>query len=173
MLSKLHKEFISRAEWLAEICGKNGWGVSLTTDQYYWGSNMQVLTNGMTFLIADWLEKHSVTGDPRFRKYAVKQLDYILGVNATGYSFVTGIGDFCINYPHHRQIAADGIEECFPGLVSGGPNKQLDDPYAAEIIPEGTPPMKCFADNTECYSLNEIAIYWNSPAVFLLAGLSE
>ncbi len=171
--SLLSGDFIARAESLEDICEKSGWGVSLTADDFHWGSNMQVLTNGMIFLIADWLEKNSVNGKPRFRKYAVKQLDYLLGVNATGYSFVTGVGSFCVNYPHHRQAYADQIEECFPGLVSGGPNCHLDDKYAAALIPKGTPPMRCFSDNMECYSLNEVTIYWNSPAVFLLAGLSE
>lgn len=173
LMNVLHKDFITRAETLADICEKSGWGVSITADDYHWGSNMQVLTNGMVFLIADWLEKNSVTGRPRFRRYAKMQLDYILGVNATGYSFVTGVGSFCVNYPHHRQAFADNIEECFPGLVSGGPDSHRDDQYAAAVIPKGTPPMKCFLDNTECYSLNEVTIYWNSPAVFLLAGLSE
>jgi endoglucanase len=57
--------------------------------------------------------------------------------------------------------------------VSGGPDSHRDDKFAEELIPEGTPPMKCYSDNMECYSLNEVTIYWNSPAVFLLAGLSE
>lgn len=173
VLNMLHKEFVSAADDLAGLCGKSGWGVSITPDEYYWGSNMRVLTNGMVFLIADWLEENSVTGKPRFKKYAAMQLNYLLGVNATGYSFVTGIGDFSVNYPHHRQVFADGIEECFPGLVSGGPNSRLEDYYASQAIPKGTPPMKCYLDCTECYSLNEVAIYWNSPAVFLLAGLIE
>ena len=29
--------------------------------------------------------------------------------------------------------------------------------------------MKCYVDHAMCYSLNEITIYWNSPAVFLTA----
>lgn len=173
LLNVLHKDFISRAEELAHVCDSNGWGVSLTPDDYHWGSNMSVLTNGMIFLIADWLERNSVSGKPRFRRYAVKQLDYILGVNATGYSFITGVGSFCVNYPHHRQAFADNIEECIPGFVSGGPDSHRDDKFAAALIPEGTPPMKCFSDIMECYSLNEVTIYWNSPAVFLLAGLTE
>lgn len=173
ILNMLHKDFISRAEALAAVCDRSGWGVSLTPEDFHWGSNMQVLTNGMIFLIADWLEGNSVIGRPRFRKYAKMQLDYLLGVNATGYSFVTGVGSFCVNYPHHRQAFADKIEECFPGLVSGGPDSHRDDKFAEELIPEGTPPMKCYSDNMECYSLNEVTIYWNSPAVFLLAGLSE
>lgn len=171
VLNTLHRLFIRQADELARICDSNGWGTSLTKDQYFWGSNMRLLTNGMIFVIADYLERNSVVGDPRFRKYAAMQLNYLLGTNATGYSFITGVGDFCINYPHHRPAFADGVEECIPGLVSGGPNSRKEDMYAAALLPEGTPPMKCFSDNTECYSLNEIAIYWNSPAVFLIAGL--
>ena len=30
--------------------------------------------------------------------------------------------------------------------------------------------MKCYLDDVECYSLNEITIYWNSPLVFVMAG---
>jgi len=173
VLNRLHREFTDHAVRLAGICDKNGWGVSLQPDQYLWGSNMLVLTNGMIFLIADYLEKNSVSGNAMFRKYAKKQIDYILGVNATGYSFITGCGEFCANYPHHRPAHADNIEECIPGLVCGGPNSHLDDKYAAALIPKGTPPMKCYSDNMECFSLNETAIYWDSPAVFLLAGLQK
>ena len=67
----------------------------------------------------------------------------------------------------------DGIEECIPGMICGGPNKRLEDWRARQIIPPGTPPMKCFADDVDCYSLNEVAIYWNSPAVFVLAYLNQ
>ena len=168
VLSKLRSAFLAKAEKLAKVCDSNGWGVSLKPDQYNWGSNMTVLTNGMTFLIADYLEKRSINGDPHFRKYAAMQLDYILGVNATGYSYITGTGSLCVNYPHHRPAHADKVEECIPGLVSGGANSRLDDKFARALIPKGTPPMKCFSDNMECYSLNEVTIYWNSPAVFLL-----
>ena len=173
VLSKLRSAFLAKAEKLAKVCDSNGWGVSLKPDQYNWGSNMTVLTNGMTFLIADYLKKRSINGDPHFRKYAAMQLDYILGVNATGYSYITGTGSLCVNYPHHRPAHADKVEECIPGLVSGGANSRLDDKFARALIPKGTPPMKCFSDNMECYSLNEVTIYWNSPAVFLLAGLTE
>lgn len=107
VLSKLRSAFLAKAEKLAKVCDSNGWGVSLKPDQYNWGSNMTVLTNGMTFLIADYLEKRSINGDPHFRKYAAMQLDYILGVNATGYSYITGTGSLCVNYPHHRPAHAD------------------------------------------------------------------
>ncbi|WP_242826818.1 glycoside hydrolase family 9 protein [Butyrivibrio sp. NC3005] len=33
--------------------------------------------------------------------------------------------------------------------------------------------MKCYLDHIDCYSLNEITIYWNSPLVFVMAGLMK
>lgn len=134
---------------------------------YGWGSNMNLLKHGMIFAVAD-----RCFGKREFRKYAQAQADVLFGVNTLGISYVTGIGDYCCKFPHLRPAYADGVEECIPGMVCGGPNRYLDDHEAKKIIKPGTPPMKCFADNVGCYSLNEIAIYWNSPAVFLLAYLS-
>ena len=105
------------------------------------------------------------------RDHAAAQLDYLLGCNAMGISYVTGNGENAYRYPHLRPAHADGIEECMPGMVSGGPNRHRQDPRAKELIPDGTPAMKCFADDYLCYSLNEITIYWNSPAVFTVGYL--
>jgi endoglucanase len=54
-------------------------------------------------------------------------------------------------------------------MLSGGPNSRRQDPTAQEKIPVGTPPAKAFIDDAGSYSTNEIAIYWNSPAVFVAA----
>lgn len=105
------------------------------------------------------------------RDHAAAQLDYLLGGNALGISYVTGNGEKAYNYPHLRPAHADGIEECMPGMVSGGPNRRPADAEGRELIPEGTPAMKCYLDRYECFSLNEITIYWNSPAVFTVAYL--
>ena len=148
---------------MADHCG---YGCAMEEHDFTWGSNMTLLEHGMIFAISDYLEKRNT-----YRDYAVMQLDYLLGVNPTGYSHVTGTGEFCCNYPHLRPAHADGIEACIPGMVSGGPNRVPCDPDAERLIPKGTPPMKCYADHVGCYSLNEITIYWNSPAVFLLGYL--
>ena len=100
-------------------------------------------------------------------------MDYILGVNAAGYSYVTGIGEHSFRNPHNRVTVADGIEETIPGFVSGGPNACPVDEKAEWLIEPGTPPMKCYLDIWECYSLNEITIYWNSPAIFVSAFLDR
>lgn len=159
-------EFIKRAYELQDMADKCGYGAAMNEDCYCWGSNMILLKHAMTFAIADFIEKKG-----RFKKYTFSQLDYLFGINATGYSYVTENGEFSSVNPHLRPTFADGIDKCIPGYVCGGPNRHPGDPDAKELLPPGTPPMKCYADVVSCYSLNEITIYWNSPAVFAIASI--
>ena len=92
-------------------------------------------------------------------------------MNITDYSFVTGFGENAYKYPHSRPCHADGIVDPIPGWVSVGPNGQPCDELAVKMIPQKTPPMKCYLAREECYSLNEMTIYWNSSAIFLTGFL--
>lgn len=47
-------------------------------------------------------------------------MDYILGENATGYSYVTAVGTKSCQNPHNRVTVSDGIDETIPGFVVGG-----------------------------------------------------
>ena len=162
---QLKKGFITEAERLASIADACGYGVSMSENDYCWGSTMNLMKQAMIFALTD-----IISGSDKYSRYAQAQMNCLLGVNALGYSYVSGTGEFCINYPHLRPAHADGIEECIPGMVSGGPNrKPCADDLEVVSFPENTPPMKSFADDVRCYSLNEITIYWNSPAVFALA----
>ena len=158
----IRSAFAKKAAELRRLSEKSGYGVAMHDREYCWGSNMNVMKNGM-ILAAD--EYMNGTDNSVF---IASQLHYLLGVNALGISYVTGTGEFACNYPHLRPAFADGIEECMPGMVIGGPNSRPADPFACEVIAQGTPPMKCYADDTASYSLTEITIYWNSPAVFVL-----
>lgn len=166
LATQLQHNFHAEAARLKTIADKCGYGCAMETKDYQWGSNMTLMAHGMIFAISDYLG-----GKNTYRKYTAAQLHYLLGVNPTGYSYVTGNGEFRCNHPHLRPAYADGIEECIPGMVSGGPNRLPCDADARILIPAKTPPMKCYADDVGCYSLNEITIYWNSPAVFVLAYL--
>ncbi|MCM1335579.1 MAG: glycoside hydrolase family 9 protein [Bacteroides sp.] len=166
LAEKMRSAFLGEAEYYRVTADRAPYGAAIREQDFHWGGNMSVMAHGMTFAIADVL-----LGEPRYRDHIAAQLDYLLGVNATGYSFITGYGEFCCNNPHHRPSFADGVDEAIPGYVSGGPNRFRDDPDAKRLIPEGTPPMKCYADDVACYSLNEVTIYWNSPTVFVLAAL--
>ena len=159
----LKNSFKEHAADLRQTADKCGYSAAMDKRSYHWGSNMTLLCNAMIFAIDDL-----INGDKDDLRYAEAQLHCLLGCNALGISYVTGCGEYRCNYPHLRPAFADGIEECIPGMVAGGPNRFPADPFAKEVIAEGTPPMKCYADDTASYSLNEITIYWNSPAVFLL-----
>ena len=166
LVSRFENAFRARGQELSAIADACGYDVAMEGNDYCWGSNMGLMTRAMIFAVNDRL-----LGERGFREYALSHIHCLLGANPLGISYVTGVGEFRCNYPHLRPAFADGIEECIPGMVAGGPNGHRSDPFARGVIPEGTPPMKCYADDTASYSLNEITIYWNSPAVFVLAYL--
>ncbi|MDO5127646.1 MAG: glycoside hydrolase family 9 protein [Eubacteriales bacterium] len=137
--------------------------VYIGTDIYAWGSNMTVAGDGMLLLMASKLEE-----DPAYLEYAAKQRDYIFGFNGTGYCYVTGHGDLSPQDTHHRPSQALG--KTMPGMLVGGANENLEDPYAAAVL-YGRPGALAYVDNSQSFSCNEITIYWNSPLVYLMTGL--
>ncbi len=170
MGEELYKEcerlVLMEAQRLLELCKNNAFALAMDGKDFCWGSCMVVTNRGILLSLA-----YELTGKEEYAQVVQNQLDYLLGKNATGYSFVTGFGEGAYKYPHSRPLDADGIDEPVPGLVSGGPNRRPGDPIAKELIPVGTAPMKCFVDRMESYSTNEVTIYWNSSAVYVTAFL--
>ncbi len=165
-ISSCRTAFLRYADQLLENIKNSGYGLSLTKDGFVWGSNMVVLNNAMLLATV-----YCLTKEAKYLDGAVRQMDYILGVNAVDYSYITGVGAHAFENPHNRITVADGIDKTIPGYVSGGPFATPCDEVGMAEIPAGTPPMKCYLDRHECYSLNEITIYWNSPAIFTAASL--
>jgi endoglucanase len=129
---------------------------------FVWGSNGIAANEGM-LLINAWLQ----TKDKKYIDHALGNLDYLLGRNATGYCFVTGIGAHSPQHPHHRPSVADGIAEPVPGLLVGGPNPGRQDHGQYDF----TEPETAYSDRSTAYASNEIAINWNAPLVYLAAGI--
>ncbi len=176
------KEAVLReADRLVEVAKASGYGVAMEKEDYVWGSNMVVLNRGMLFVLAALLAGEAAANPAgrsedarkRYEEAALSQLHYLLGKNATDYSYVTGYGEHAYRNPHNRPTECDGIDLPMPGWVSGGPFKTPCDEVGVERIAPGTPPMKCYVDHAACYSLNEITIYWNSPAVFVTAYFNQ
>lgn len=163
LFEKLKELFISHAYELVERSEQDCYSVSITPDEYIWGSNMLVMNNAMHLLLANYLLE-----DPALKDCAAEQLHYILGKNAMDICYVTGFGERPIMDHHHRPSVADGVAAPIPGLLSGGPNKGLQDECAKKYL-SGKPPAQCFIDNKDSYSTNEVTIYWNSPLVFVLS----
>ena len=149
------------ADDLVEWSEKSAYFMGFGTG-YSWGSNMTVANNGELLSMAA-----NVTGDENYSKLAKKQLDYIFGTNSMGYCFVTGFGTLSPKSPHHRPSQVVG--SAMPGMLAGGPNKNLEDPYAKAVLSDQAPAM-CYVDNAQSFSTNESAIYWNSPLIYLLSA---
>jgi endoglucanase len=130
---------------------------------FIWGSNAVAANQGI-LLINAWLQ----TKDRKYIDNAWGNLDYILGRNATGYCFITGMGTYSPKHPHHRPSVADGILPPIPGLLVGGPNPGRQDHQHYDL----TEPETSYLDHDQAYASNEIAINWNAPLVYL-AGAME
>ena len=134
---------------------------------YPWGSNSFIAANAMVVALA-----YDFTKKPEYRDAVAAGMDYILGTNPMGQSYVTGYGEKPLVNPHHRfwahQARAD-FPEAPPGILSGGPNSDLQDPYvqAAGLKKKGCAPQKRFLDNIEAWPVNEITINSNSPLAWV------
>jgi len=135
--------------------------MGLSKQDFNWGSNANAANQGILLLNA-----YLLTGNNAYINAALSNLDYILGRNATGYCFVTGLGSKRVMHPHHRPSAADGIADPVPGLLSGGPNYGMQDAKDGCSYLE-TDPEVAFVDHDCSYASNEIAINWNAPLVYL------
>ena len=125
---------------------------------FNWGSNANAANQGILLINAYLLSK-----DKNYLDGALSNLDYLLGRNATGYCFVTGIGSKSPMHPHHRPSVADGIADPVPGLLAGGPNPGKQDGCKYEF----SEPETCYVDADCSYASNEITINWNAPLVYL------
>ena len=153
------KSILNQAEVFCADAEKNPYGSPIT--KYAWGSNMTIANAGIVLSLAAQLG-----GSPAaYRDAANRVLDYLLGENPLGTCFVTGYGTVSPQSPHHRPSMKVG--EAMKGMLVGGVNSALED-SAAEAYCANNPPAKCYIDNSESYSTNEITIYWNSPLTYLL-----
>ena len=132
---------------------------------FYWGSNSNVAYNGM-ILNQAYLE----TENAAYLNATASALDYLLGRNATDYSFVTGFGDRSPQDIHHRPSLADNIDAPYPGLLVGGPHTRNRENGCSYPFDE---PARAYVDHNCSYSTNEIAINWNAPLVYLSAAVIE
>jgi endoglucanase len=141
------------------------------TKGYPWGSSSSVLNNAIVMALAA-----DFTKEPKYVEAVGNGMDYLLGRNPMDQSYVSGYGERPLEHPHHR-FWAHQANAAFPGpppgVISGGPNSGLQDPYVQAAGLAGCAPEKCFVDNIEAWSANEIAINWNAPLAWVAAFLDE
>ncbi len=162
--NQCQKVYFNYVDHLLVIADQSAWPVSL--DYWAWGSNSDIANQGLLKMIAYVFRK-----DMKYMHAAVNDMNYLAGVNPTGYCFITGFGEKSPKNIHHRVSGSDNIIEPVPGFLAGGPNTVVltDCPDSKRSLL----PAISYVDELCSYSTNEIAINWNAPLVFLSGAISN
>jgi endoglucanase len=152
---------------LAAQSRQSPWRLAMQPGDFVWGSTAVALNQGMVLL-----QGYRLTGERGYLDAAQSQLDYVLGRNPLGVSFVTGHGQRTPMHIHHRPSQADGIAAPVPGLLSGGPNpRQQDLADCRGVAYPSKLPALSWIDHDCSYASNETAINWNAPLVYVSSAL--
>ena len=131
-----------------------------------WGSARYNTAVQFTALVYDKYNKgkdkyNEKNPDYTFTDWAIGQMEYIIGDNPLGRSYIVGYGENSVKYPHHR--AASGLtmaEDPAPqkhvlyGALAGGPDAKDE-----------------HVDLTKDWIYNEVTIDYNAAVVGAAAGM--
>ncbi|MBQ6041691.1 MAG: glycoside hydrolase family 9 protein [Oscillospiraceae bacterium] len=148
---------------------------SIIIKGYEWGSNSMVINNLIVMAYA-----YDLTGDGKYMDGVLTGMDYLLGRNPLAFSYITGYGTYHEKNPHHRYWSYE-LDDTLPmapdGVLSGGPNAGLQDPYvrALGFVPgeDDNPSQRCYVDSIEAWSTNEVTINWNAPLAWIVSFLQD
>jgi endoglucanase len=164
LLQKVKQALQDMAENLMQGMDNRAYQVVMgaRAQDFVWGSSAVAANQGIALIQA-----YLYLNQSAYLKAALSNLDYLLGRNSTGYSFITGFGDKTPMHIHHRPSEADQVEAPVPGLLAGGPNpgQQDNEKYPSDV------PDESYADVVGSYASNEIAINWNAPLVYLVSAM--
>lgn len=163
-LPELKKRLLAAADDLVSGADETAYQTVMnkSAHNFGWGSNSVAANQGILLIQA-----YKLSHDTKYLLYALNNLDYILGRNGAGYSYLTGFGSKSPMHPHHRPSVADGIVDPVPGLLAGGANPGMQDKIPVpSIVPD-----EAYIDDDRAYAVNEIAINWNAPFAYLANAL--
>ncbi|WP_086933965.1 glycoside hydrolase family 9 protein [Agarilytica rhodophyticola] len=169
-VQQARKVLVSVADFYESNTATQGYALPMQTDNMYWGSNSNVTNDMIVLGLA-----HDFTCDERYLETMHTNMHYLMGHNPLGISYISGYGEKDMKNPHHRfwaNVPASGYPAPPPGVIAGGPNSQLQDPIAQAEL-QGCDPLKCYIDDRESYSTNEVTINWNAPLAWAAAYLDQ
>ncbi len=159
MLTSLKDE----ADSIVNMANDNGYNISIY--EFPWGSNSDLINNGIILSMA-----YDMTGNTEYEQLSYEQMSYILGKNPLNMCFITGYG---INSPQNIHSRLSKAKNALMiGALVGGPDSYRED-IVSSTIDSSVPDAKVYADDYECYTTNEITIYWNSALIHLLSRLEK
>ncbi|NYI03488.1 glycoside hydrolase family 9 protein [Allostreptomyces psammosilenae] len=131
-----------------------------------WGSlRYAANTSFVALAYSDWLA-NDPTRKARYHDWAVRQIDYALGDNPRGSSYVVGFGENPPVNPHHRTAHGSWTDQ----LTAPVDNRHVL--YGA-LVGGPTAPNDQYTDSRQDYTMNEVATDYNAGFTSALARLYE
>jgi endoglucanase len=152
-------KILAVADGIVQVSKRHGYGRTLGTT-YGWGCNGSAARQTLLLMVADRLTRNEASNKGRTTEYRAACLDtlnYLLGRNCYGRSFITGVGAHPPMNPHDRRSGADKIAEPWPGYLIGGPWPKATD----------------WKDDQGDARTNEIAINWNAALIYAMAAFLQ
>jgi hypothetical protein len=120
---------------------------------------------------------HDLTADDDCVTVARAQVHWLLGENPFGLSYLVGVGPPFVQNLHHALARATGIS--LNGALAGGPTAlaELTDaglapPSATDAFAASSTDSLLYEDNADDYVVNEPAVDFTAPLLFVLAELA-
>ena len=170
-LDDVRTSVVDAADRLLTLQAAQPWGQPYApTTGWAWGSNGRILNNLVVLVVA-----HLLTSDRAYADGVATGIDYLLGRNALGQSYVSGYGADRTRHLRTRQFCHSLDPELPappPGALAGGANSQPhpDFPYDERLI--GLAPALCYLDEPTSEVTNDICIRWNAPLAYVTTFLN-
>lgn len=170
-VEKARRKLIEAAGAYLAQTDREGYLIPFKVKEYEWGSNSAILNRSLILAQA-----YDFTGERKYLQAVSDSMDYLLGRNPLDQSYVSGYGTRPAQNPHHRFWARQNdasSPRVPPGVIVGGPNSvHFSDPVAARLKGKCVR-QTCWTDDIGAWSLNEIAVNWNSPLLWVSSVLDE
>jgi endoglucanase len=151
LVQQLSDDLVATANGIVRLGEAHGYNRPLGT-RYYWGANGSVAN--LTVLLQ---AANRIAPKVAYVETALDAISHLFGRNYYGRSFVTGLGANPPLHPHDRRSMGQTGAPAWPGYLIGG----------------GWPRATDWKDDSSIYQVNEIAINWNAPLIYALAGFIE
>ncbi|GLY99084.1 GNAT family N-acetyltransferase [Actinoplanes sp. NBRC 103695] len=160
----LERDVVPLADRLLDLQRRQPWGQPYAPEAgWHWGSNGRILNNLVVLARA-----HEMTGDRRYRDGVLSGVDYLLGRNALGQSFVVGYGTDATAHLRTRQFG----DHPPAGALAGGANSIPTPGFPSDPRLDGLPPECRYLDENTSETTNDLCIRWNAPLAYVTAYLS-
>jgi endoglucanase len=162
---------IDAAERLVRLQDRQPWGQPYAPDGGWdWGSNGRILNNLVIIAVG-----HELSGRDEHLSAAARGIDYLLGCNALGQSYVTGYGTDFTRQQRTRHFA-HALDPSFPppprGALAGGPTSKDHPGFPSDPRLSNLPPQCRYLDEPTSETTNDVCIRWNAPLVWMAAFLA-